>query len=69
MRPNDINRRLAAALDAVGYPPSTVEMARNGHWSDFASPLAMPKMALNAMLMGDGHEELAQRVRDGEFDG
>lgn len=60
---------LGEALGAVGYPPSVVAQARRGHWSDFKTHLATPKMDLVAMLRADGHEDLAQRVATGEFDG
>lgn len=65
----DHNRRLAEALEKVGYPPSAVKAARRGHWSDFGSSLPLPKMELVEMLTVDGHEELAERVKKGEFDG
>lgn len=63
------NARLGRALEEAGYPPSTVKQARAGRWSDFSSPLATPKMDLVEMLRTDGHEDLAKRVMDGEFDG
>lgn len=63
------NAKLAAALSEVGYPRSVIDMARRGHWSDFDSPLALPKMELVKMLETDGHRELAKRAAEGEFDG
>lgn len=60
---------LGCALKNAGYPPSVVDQARRGQWSDFKSPLALPKMELVSMLRIDGHEQLAQRVICGEFDG
>lgn len=60
---------LGRALEEAGYPPSTVDQARRGHWSDFKTELALPKMELVAMLRRDGHEAVAQRVIAGEFDG
>lgn len=60
---------LGRALEEVGYPPSVVDQARRGHWSDFKTELALPKMELGAMLARDGHMELRQRVINGEFDG
>lgn len=65
----DHNRRLAEALSVEGYPRSVVDMARRGHWSDFESPLDLPKIELVAMLRTDGHHDLAERVVQGEFDG
>lgn len=64
--------RLGECLQALGYPPSVVDQARRGHWSDFKTELATPKMDLVAMLRRDafdGHEALVRRVMDGEFDG
>jgi hypothetical protein len=60
---------LGRALKEAGYPPSVVNQARRGHWSDFKTDLAAPKMDLAAMLAEDGHMELRQRVINGEFDG
>jgi hypothetical protein len=60
---------LGRALAEVGYPPSVVNQARRGYWSDFKTELATPKMDLAAMLATDGHMELRQRVINGEFDG
>lgn len=61
--------KLGRELEAAGYPPSTVALARRGHWSDFKTPLATPKIDLVAMLRFDGHDKLAERVVAGEFDG
>lgn len=61
--------KLGEALAEVGYPQSIVDQARRGYWSDFKSPLALPKMELAGMLECDGHIELRKRVIAGEFDG
>ena len=66
---DDHDRRLAEALAVAGYPRSVIDMARKGHWSDFKSPLAVPKMELVKMLRLDNQGELAKRVEAGEFDG
>ena len=66
---DDHDRRLAEALEEVGYPPSIVQKAREGHWSDFKSPLDAPKLELGDMLHEDGHIELRRRMMEGEFDG
>jgi hypothetical protein len=63
------NARLGEALAGVRYPPSVVDKARSGYWSDFKTPIAFPKMDLAAMLARDGHDDLRQRVISGEFDG
>lgn len=60
---------LGRALAEAGYPPSVVDQARRGHWSDFKTELALPKVELVGMLRRDGHEQLAQRVIHEEFDG
>lgn len=69
MATDDHDRRLAAELEQLGYPASILDKAREGHWSDFKSPLALPKMELASMLHRDGHEPLRRRVMNGEFDG
>jgi hypothetical protein len=61
--------RLSQALSEAGYPQHVIDAARAGHWSDFKTELALPKMDLVMMLDRDGHGELANRVRQGEFDG
>lgn len=63
------NAKLGRVLEGVGYPRSIVQQARAGRWSDFDTSLATPKMDLVEMLRTDGHEDLAKRVMDGEFDG
>lgn len=65
----DHDRRLSEALASLGYPESVLLKARQGYWSDFSSPLALPKMELLDMLEIDGHDALAGRVVNGEFDG
>lgn len=50
-------------------PPGRGEPCTHHAMEDFKSPLATPKMELNYMLREDGHEELADRVVEGEFDG
>lgn len=69
MATDDHDRRLAAELEQLGYPASIVDQAREGHWSDFKSPLALPKVKLVTMLHRDGHSRLRERVMRGEFDG
>jgi hypothetical protein len=58
---------LGRALEAAGYGPEIVHLARSGYWSESETPLAEPKTALVNMLRRDGHEELALRVLGGEF--
>lgn len=60
---------LAEALKEAGYPESVCAKARAGHWSDFKTELAFPKMDLCEMLHADGHDDLRRRVMDGDFDG
>jgi hypothetical protein len=60
---------LGKALREVGYPPSVVDKAHRGYWSDFKSTIAFPKLDLAAMLERDGHLALRQRVIQGDFDG
>jgi hypothetical protein len=44
------------------------EKAEAGEYSDFASPHAFPLMTLVAELRAAGHEGLAQRAMEGDFD-
>jgi len=69
MSVDDHDRRLGEALAEAGYPQSTVDKARAGHWSDFKTELATPKIDLVGMLRRDGHDQLARRVEAGDFDG
>lgn len=64
--------RLGEALKALGYPPSTVDKAREGYWSDFKTELATPKIDLVGMLERDkfdGYEDVVKQVVTGGFDG
>lgn len=61
--------KLADALQEAGYPTSVLSKARRGHWSDYRSPLNLPKMELVSMLREDGHDDLADRAEAGDFDG
>lgn len=63
--------KLALALEAAERDVELRTMivrARQGYYHDYLSPLALPEMQLVADLEERGHPELAQRVRDGEFD-
>lgn len=62
------DERLAEALKEVGYDEKIQNLARQGHWSDFKTRLAAPKMDLAQMLFDDNHLDLRKRVIDGEFD-
>lgn len=42
--------------------------AAEGHYSDFQSPVATPKMKLNEDLVAAGYEDLAANVRNGRYD-
>jgi hypothetical protein len=62
--------KLADALAETG-DPALAEMAaraRDGYYSDFDSPLALPIMQLVKDLRAAGHHALAGRAADGEFD-
>ena len=63
--------RLALALEAANDPALArmIALARVGHYDDFKSEIAAPIVALVNDLEHAGHPELAQRARNGEFDG
>lgn len=62
------NERLAQALHALG-DFDMEKKAREGYYGDFTSPLATPIMTLVQDLDAKGYSALAQRAREGEFDG
>jgi hypothetical protein len=45
-----------------------VQKAKDGHYSDFASPYPTPVVQLVRELEDLGHSDLAQRARNGDFD-
>jgi hypothetical protein len=63
------DRRLAVAMAVAGYPIATLEKALRGHWSDFKTPLTLPKIELVKLFERDNHMELAARAARGDFDG
>jgi hypothetical protein len=60
--------RLAQALHAEGLFAMETK-ARHGYYDDFKSPLATPIVQLVLDLENAGKRELANRARNGEFDG
>lgn len=67
----EINEKLARELEQLGHR-NMADAARQGHYSDFNSKLALPKMALVSELRAIGTQRakaLAERVISGEFDG
>jgi hypothetical protein len=44
------------------------QKAKDGYYSDFASPYAAPVVMLVNELSALGHLDLAQRARNGDFD-
>ncbi len=63
--------RLARALEAADDPvlAHMIVRARAGYYDDYKSTIAWPISELIHDLEQAGHPELAQRARDGEFDG
>lgn len=57
--------RLARDLEEAGAPAEMVQLARNGYYDDFKSPLAMPE----AQLMHDAREAGLQSIVEGVMDG
>ena len=60
--------RLATALEAAGAPADMIARAREGHYDDYLSPLAMPIHALAIEAREAGLTDIAQRAIGGEFD-
>lgn len=63
--------KLARALEEAGDPKlaKMIERARDGFYSDYESPLALPELTLVRDLAAAGHPDLARRAQAGEFDG
>lgn len=59
--------RLSIYLEAAGLH-EMAKLAAEGHYGDFTSDLDFPKATLVSELETAGKFELAERVRDGEFD-
>lgn len=60
--------RLAQALHEEGLLDMEAK-AREGYYGDFTSPLGMPITQLVLDLTARGATKLADRAKDGEFDG
>jgi GTP:adenosylcobinamide-phosphate guanylyltransferase len=69
MRTKPTTERLAEALHAAGCPAAMIRRAREGYYDDYKSPLATPCMQLVSDLENIGQRDLANRARNGEFDG
>jgi hypothetical protein len=63
------SEKLAAALMEAGAPINMIEKAISGFYGDFTSPLAFPILELVTDAMALGLTDIADRARDGEFDG
>jgi len=60
--------RLARALTEAGAPRSMIDLAVDGFYDDFLSPLAMPIHQLVADAHKLGLRDIVQRAKRGEFD-
>lgn len=55
------------AKDATKYA-KIIQRCRNGHYHDFASNAAMPKMDMHNDLLAAGLTNIDKRMQEGEFD-
>lgn len=55
------------AKDPVKYK-KIIKRCRNGHYHDFATKVAAPKMEMHADLLEAGLDDVDARMQDGEFD-
>ena len=62
------SEKLAQALEAAGAPDYMVTLARDDHYHDFKSPLAMPEMQLLADAREHGLTTIAEGVMEGRWD-
>lgn len=60
---------LARVLADEGAPEWMVSLARDGHYDDYLSPLAMPETQLHADAKAHGLPQIAGWVEEGVFDG
>jgi len=65
------SEKLARALEGKADPmlAAMVQRAREGYYGDYTSPLTFPEHQLVADLEDHGYHDLAERVKNGEFDG
>lgn len=61
--------RLAKDLRMFGAPAKMVEYAKNGFYDDYESPMAAPIMRLIEDCLENGLNEVAERAKNGEYDG
>lgn len=59
---------LARILTDVGAPEWMISYAKDGHYDDFKSPLAMPEHQLHADAKANGLPQIAAWVEQGVFD-
>lgn len=55
------------AKDKAKYA-QIIERCRNGHYHDFATKVAFPKMDMHKDLLVAGLTDVDERMQDGEFD-
>jgi hypothetical protein len=55
------------AKDPVKYK-EIIERCRNGHYHDFATKVAFPKMEMHTDLLAAGLNDVDERIQNGEFD-
>jgi hypothetical protein len=63
------NERLVIALREAGAPLQMIDRAAAGYYGDFTSMLAFPITELVNDCMALGLTAVADRARNGEFDG
>lgn len=66
---NTTAAKLTAALIAAGAPDDMVSAARMGYYDDYRSPLTAPITQLVADANRYGLDTIAERAREGDFDG
>lgn len=65
---NELVKRRDLTDEQVEQIHSIIELAKEGHYHDFQSDIAMPKMQLIEDLREAGLTELVQKVADGVYD-
>lgn len=68
-KPMNSKQKLAAALREAKAPDGMIQAAEDGYYSDYDSPLDTPCIQLVHDLIANGMIALADRAKEGEFDG
>jgi hypothetical protein len=64
-----MTKKLVRDLRAAKAPEAMIQLALEGYYGDFTSPLAFPITQLVADASNAGLLDIAEKARHGEYDG